>query len=88
MAMNVTVNGLVYAPRSSMVTVFSSVAHICPRPPLDGVQLLGVRGALAIEPELVVEADRVDDERVLLPTSRSSARTRSGRAPPDACGHP
>src|SRR5688572_15763729 len=40
-----------------------------PRPPLDGVQLLGVRRAAAIEPELVVEADGVDDERVAIPAS-------------------
>ena len=48
-----------------MVTVLTSVPHVRPRPALDRVQLLGVRRALAIEPELVVEADRVDDERVL-----------------------
>src|SRR4029453_15735233 len=35
----------------------------------DGVQLLGVRVAGKVEPELVVEADRVDDERVAFESS-------------------
>jgi hypothetical protein len=37
------------------------------RPSLDGVHLLGVRRAAAVHPELVVEADGVDHQRVLLP---------------------
>ena len=41
-------------------------AHVEPRPALDRVQSLGVRRAIVIEPELVVEADRVDHQRVLL----------------------
>src|SRR5882672_7627719 len=40
--------------------------HAWPGPPLDGVKLFAMRRSLAIEPELVVEADRVDDERVLV----------------------
>ena len=36
---------------------------------LDDVELLGVRRSTSIEPELVVEADGVDDERVALPPS-------------------
>src|SRR5262245_35002519 len=39
------------------------------REPLDGVELLRVRCPAAVEPELVVVADRVDDERVAFPTS-------------------
>src|SRR5258706_5133541 len=42
-------------------------AVIRSRVPLDGVQLLGVRGPTTVEPELVVEADRVDHERVTFP---------------------
>src|SRR6478672_5781473 len=34
-----------------------------PRVPLDHVEFLGVRRACAVEPELVVETDSVDDER-------------------------
>ena len=37
------------------------------RPSLDRVQLLGVRCASRVEPELVVVADRIDDERVAAP---------------------
>src|SRR5689334_19161062 len=40
-------------------------SHVRPRPALDGVKLFAVRRPFAVEPELVVEADRVDDERVL-----------------------
>src|SRR5262245_45098320 len=39
------------------------------RPSLDRVQLLGVRCASRVEPELVVVADRIDDERVAAPRS-------------------
>src|SRR5215471_15472798 len=39
------------------------------REALDEVQLLGVGRALAIHPELRVEAHRVDDERVALPAA-------------------
>src|SRR5262245_59826866 len=39
------------------------------REPLDGVELLRVRRAATVEPELVVVADRVDDERVAFPTT-------------------
>src|SRR5262245_35076367 len=39
------------------------------REPLDGVELLRVRGTAAVEPELVVVADGIDDERVALPTA-------------------
>ena len=44
-------------------------AVVDPRPPLDRVQLLGVRCAAAVEPELVVVADGVDDERVAFPAA-------------------
>src|SRR5262245_26823022 len=44
-------------------------AEIGPREPLDGVELLRVRRAAAVEPELVVVADSVDDERVTFPTT-------------------
>src|SRR5439155_1391708 len=40
--------------------------HIRARPSLDRVELFAVRRAFAVEPELVVEANRVDDERVLV----------------------
>src|SRR5689334_5532865 len=39
------------------------------REPLDGMELLGVRRAAAVEPELVVVADGIDDERVAFPTT-------------------
>src|SRR5579884_2027736 len=46
-------------------------AEVLARPALDRVQLLAVRVAPEIEPELVVEADRVDDQRVaLVPADR------------------
>src|SRR5207237_9570814 len=47
----------------------SEVAFIDARPALDDVQLLRVRIAPVVEPRLVVEADRVDDERVTLPSA-------------------
>src|SRR5215510_7726355 len=39
------------------------------RESLDGVELLRVRCPAAVEPELVVVADRVDDQRVAFPTT-------------------
>src|SRR5262245_61337804 len=39
------------------------------REPFNRVKLLRVRGAAAVEPELVVVADGVDDERVAFPTT-------------------
>ena len=41
--------------------------HVGARVALDRMQFLGVRRPAEIEPELVVEADRVDDERVAFP---------------------
>src|ERR1051325_10523462 len=38
-------------------------------PALDRVQLLGVRGATAVEPELVVVADSIDHQRVTFPVA-------------------
>ena len=49
------------------------------RVPFYRVQLLGVRCAAAVEPELVVVADRVHDERVVLPSAnRMSPPCRNG----------
>src|SRR5207249_6583880 len=41
--------------------------HFRAREPLDQMQFFSVRRALALHPELFVEADRVDDERVSFP---------------------
>ena len=62
--MNVTVNGLVYAPGSSIVTLFSMWPRSF-RVHRSIVCSCSVCGCPAIEPELVVVADRVDDQRVL-----------------------
>src|SRR5436190_16817605 len=48
---------------------------IDPRPPFGGVELIGVRSTTAIEPELLVITDGVDDERVSFPVT-------DGVAPP------
>src|ERR1051325_1022712 len=42
-------------------------------PALDRVQLLGMRGATAVEPELVVVTDGVDHQRVTLPVPNRMA---------------
>ena len=59
-----------------------------PRPSLDHVQLLRVRSAVLVQPEPVVEADRVDHERVSFPFARSNARTSPARDPRGAAGRP
>src|SRR5688572_13141496 len=57
-----------HAPRERPWIVDRELVRHAPeidaRPALDRVQLLGVRCAAAVEPELVVVADGVDDERV------------------------
>src|SRR5262245_16518334 len=50
------------------------------RPPFDRVELLGVRCPAAVEPELVVVADRVDDERVAFPVTYRMSPPRRRRA--------
>ena len=55
---------------------------------LDGVQLLGMRMPDEIEPELVVEPDRVDRPACLHPSGRSNRRTRSGSDPRMLRGRP
>src|SRR6478609_7243640 len=47
---------------------------------LDDMQLLGVRRSTSIEPELVVEADGVDDERVALPPADGMPQPRWNEA--------
>src|SRR5688572_13004369 len=70
--------------------VVGDAAPVDPRPALDRVELLGVRCAAAVEPELVVVADRIDDERVLLEPARRMAppgRNRIGRVRPPVHVH-
>ena len=56
-----------------------------PRVALDGVKLFGMRMADEIEPEQIVEPDRVDNQRVASPNARPSARTRWDSDQRDAC---
>src|SRR6266850_5989947 len=49
------------------------IAKILSRIPFNRVQLLGVRMAAEIEPELVIESDRIDDESVSLEVSNRMA---------------
>src|SRR4030095_15816030 len=45
------------------------LAELGARIPLDGLELLRVRMADEVEPEEIVEPDRLDDERVALPVT-------------------
>src|SRR5215510_16225595 len=44
-------------------------SHVGARVPFDRVKLFGVRRSLKVEPELVVEADAIDDERIAFPVA-------------------
>jgi hypothetical protein len=54
-------------------------AVVGPGVPLDDVQLLGMRCTASIEPELVVEADGVDDERIAVPPADRMSEPRRNR---------
>ena len=59
--------------------VIEERAVVRARVALDDVELLGVRRAAAIEPELVVEADRIDDERVAFPVTDRVSEPRGNK---------
>ena len=68
-AVKVTVKGLAYAPRSSMVISLIRRVRTFQGVAFDDVELLGVRVTFKVEPEPVVESDGVDDERVSVPSA-------------------
>ena len=58
-----------------------------PRPPLDDVQRVAVRVGVLVDPHLLVlEADRIDDQRVALPVAESPRRRTTDRDRRNACG--
>ena len=66
---NETVHGFIYAFGSSIVISTFMRPKSGPPEPLDDVQGVAVRVARIIEPGLLVIADRIDDQRIALPSA-------------------